>query len=274
MEVLDALYKFYKQFKGRKGVFGYSALSRPLYYFDIKKTERPLVIVQCSIHAREYITTAFCLKEIADFEKKGKFGRAVFIPCLNPDGVDIAERIDPLYKANANGVDLNVNFPARWGTGVKNVRKSGSENYVGSRPFSEPETIAIKNLTLRLRPDATISYHTKGEEIYYSFYQECEREKRDLHLAKLLSEHTGYKIGSALGSCGGYKDWCIEELKIPAFTIEAGKEKTAHPLKSKGALRDIVKKNKGITRRLIGGLKDYERKIYENRDKRGEKGKG
>ena len=41
--------------------------------------------------------------------------RADFLRGLN-GGEDFS-----LWKANANGVDLNVNFDARWGAGIKNV---------------------------------------------------------------------------------------------------------------------------------------------------------
>ena len=246
--------EFYNGFSGIKGSIGFSVKGRPIYFFRIEKTARPIIIVQCSIHAREFITARFCLKEIADFSDNGKVGSAVFIPCLNPDGVNIAETINPLYKANFNGVDLNVNFDARWGTGNSNVRVRGSENYIGEYPFSEPETKAIKNFTFSLKPDMTVSYHTKGEEIYYRFFQDGEDLFRDRRLAEIVAKRTGYKIVDLSGSAGGYKDWCVEKLKIPAITVEVGSDKFSHPLKSKAALNDITGKNLGTTRILAEGL--------------------
>ena len=74
-----------------------------------------------------------------------------------------------LWKANARGVDLKVNFDAKWGPGKQNVRYPASANYIGSMPFSEPETRALAEFTKEVKPDATISYHTKGGEIYYGF---------------------------------------------------------------------------------------------------------
>ena len=74
-----------------------------------------------------------------------------------------------LWKANGRGVDLNVNFQADWGCGAANVRRPGPENYIGPAPFSEPETRALRDLTLALSPDATISFHTKGGEIYWEY---------------------------------------------------------------------------------------------------------
>jgi g-D-glutamyl-meso-diaminopimelate peptidase len=147
-----------------------------------------------------------------------------------------------LWKANGRGVDLNVNFDADWGMGVKNVYKPSAENYVGKQPFSEPETRALKRFTLQIKPDYTLSYHTKGEEIYWYFYQSGERAERDRKLAEELSALTDYKLAYAKGSVGGYKDWCIEKFGIPSFTIETGSDEFTHPLKEQ-QLENILEHN-------------------------------
>jgi murein peptide amidase A len=59
---------------------------------------------------------------------------------LNPDG--FAHHV----RTNAHGVDLNRNSPEHW---------SGA----GARPWSEPETRAIRDLILRERPALSIYYH-------------------------------------------------------------------------------------------------------------------
>jgi murein peptide amidase A len=59
---------------------------------------------------------------------------------LNPDGFAHGTR------TNARGVDLNRNSPQGW---------AGA----GTRPWSEPEALAIRNLVLRERPALTIYYH-------------------------------------------------------------------------------------------------------------------
>ena len=147
-----------------------------------------------------------------------------------------------LWKANARAVDLNVNFDARWGTGASNVRMPSAANYVGIAPFSEPETRALRDFTCAVQPQFTISYHTKGEEIYWRFHQPFWRLRRDKRLAKILSAATGYPLREAPLSAGGYKDWCVEKLRIPAFTVEAGREDFTHPL-GLSALGDVVTKN-------------------------------
>lgn len=243
MNIYKKYKKFYCAFRGKKGVLGFSHFGRPIYYFSVKKTDYPKIIIQYSIHAREYITAALALKQIKNFYNKGKRGHIIFIPIVNPDGVIIALNKNPLYKANGRGVDLNVNFDAKWGKGASNVLIAGAENYIGEGPFSESETVALRDFTYLIKPNATISYHSKGEEIYFEFEQDSERYNRDKNLAEKVSLVTGYAIKSTPFSCGGYKDWCIKELKIPALTIEVGCDKLKHPIKKLG---DIYKKNEKV----------------------------
>ena len=245
MGIYKKLKNFYKKYQGEKGVIGFSEKSRPLYYFCVKKSDFPVVIVQYAIHAREYITTLLALKQIKHFERVGKKGCVYFIPAVNPDGIYICEKHNPLYKANANGVDLNVNFDAKWGTGKNNVFIKSASDFVGECPFSEAETRALRAFTLLKQPKSTISYHSKGEEIYWEFFQTGKRRNKDKRLAELLSKETGYKLKSTPFSAGGYKDWCIEKLLISAFTIEVGKDKYCHPL-NKSKLKQIYKKNKNV----------------------------
>lgn len=245
MNVLEELKYFYNGFDGEKGFIGKTGNKKPIPYFAVKKTEFPVVICQYAIHAREYATTMLAILQIKEFIKNGKIGTVYFIPAVNIDGIEIALYKNPLYKANAFGVDLNVNFDARWGTGAKNVFYPADENYVGKKPFSESETRALRDFTLKIKPNATISYHTKGEEIYYEFFQSKKDKERDYKIAKKLSECTGYAVKSTPFSAGGYKDWCIEKLKIPAFTIEAGSDALKHPVLVEHA-RDIFKKNKRV----------------------------
>ena len=79
-----------------------------------------------------------------------------------PDGVELwlVDSMNPDGQAaqvrhNANGVDLNRNFPDSWGP----IGVPGDSQYAGTGPASEPETQAIVNLVDQLRPDITIWYH-------------------------------------------------------------------------------------------------------------------
>ncbi len=71
------------------------------------------------------------------------------VPQLNPDGA--ADRT----RQNANGVDLNRNFPWRW-------RKSGEafdQEYSGRKALSERESRIAYNLILDVKPEITIWFH-------------------------------------------------------------------------------------------------------------------
>ena len=253
MSVFSSVESFYHNFKGEKSVIGYSIKGRPLYLITVKKSDFPKVIFQYSMHAREYITALISLKHIEYFEKFGSIGTAYFLPLINPDGVEIAENSRPLYKANARGVDLNVNFDARWGKGEKNVRTLGDENCIGEYPFSEPETVALRDFTLFSRPDMTVSFHSKGEEIYWEFYQKGKRKLRDYRIAKAAQKVTGYEIKKTPNSSGGYKDWCVQKLKIPALTIEVGSDDLTHPIEIEH-VDGIYNKTKGVADAVMRAL--------------------
>lgn len=258
MDIYEKITAFYNTVNAEKKIIGKSLFGRSVYALKVGNGA-PIGLVQCAIHGREFITALLAVEQYKIGVAKGS---CWFIPLVNPDGALLSEiggstapkkarqaliamnggEDFALWKANGRGVDLNVNFPAKWGKGVKNTRFAGAENYVGKRPFSEPETRALRDFTLQIHPDYTVSYHTKGEEIYWEFDQSSRTCPRDKRLAETLSKATGYPLAEAKGSAGGYKDWCIQRLHIPSFTVEVGSEEYAHPLQE-GALGDILEKN-------------------------------
>ena len=258
MDVYQFVQRFYDSVKTEKTVIGRSLFGRELYAVKLGDG-LPVGIAQYGIHGREYITAKLA---VAQYDYGKIVGSIWVIPLVNPDGALLSQvgitsapmdNRDGLlalnggedfssWKANGRGVDLNVNFSARWGTGAKNVKRAGAENYIGEKPFSEVETLSLKRFTEKIRPQYTISYHTKGEEIYWRFFQTDWRLERDKHLAEVLSRSTGYPLAESKNSVGGYKDWCIETLKIPSFTIEVGEDWRSHPL-GEDALTGIIAKN-------------------------------
>ena len=260
MDIYEVVTNFYESVNAEKRIIGKSVFGRNLY--AVKAGEgTPVGIAQYAIHGREFITAKLAIEHFHVGVEKGSVW---ILPLMNPDGallcqksvlsvpqdkreelLSLNENKDDfsLWKANGRGVDLNVNFAAAWGKGVKNVKTPCAENCIGAFPFSEPETLALKIFSEEIRPQYTLSYHTKGEEIYWYFYQSIRTCPRDKYLASVLSDSTGYPLSQAKGSVGGYKDWCIEKLKIPAFTIEAGQDGFSHPL-GEEAFDDLLKKNK------------------------------
>lgn len=226
--IYDELCRFYKNFKGRKCIIGYSFAGRPIFAFHVGDDFGRQYISTYAIHGREWITARLGIRHIVRPSDCGGW----IIPLVNPDGACISLTIDPMWKANARGVDLNVNFDAGWGTGKFNTRRRGGENCIGDHPFSESESSALAAFTLKIAPFVTFSFHTKGGEIYWEF---CG--KGDKNGAMLLSKATGYSVRTLYGSAGGYKDWCIDKLGIPAYTIECGDDGLKHPLTNLSALK-------------------------------------
>lgn len=88
------------------------------------------------------------------------------LPLFNPDGFyDFLNK--PSGRANARGVDLNRNWDAYW---AADWDRKGCFNYTyitaGEFPFSEPETIALRDFLLANRADALISYHSAMSAIF------------------------------------------------------------------------------------------------------------
>lgn len=265
------------------GSIGESTLSQRIPYIFVGNKNGNYMIVQGAIHAREHITALLCLCQAKYLVKNSgllNLGGIYFIPMVNPDGVrlcqegaDFIEDKDKvrflqsinngtdfsLWKANANAVDLNVNFDAEWGKGITNVFEPASENYVGKCPESERETQALTRFTLAVKPLVTLSYHCKGELIYWKFRQAAHRLWRDKRYADAISRVTGYNLADSRGSVGGYKDWCVSMLKIPSFTVEVGNDAFGHPYPYT-QFEDILKRNEDVPRRLLNSIvKDKEK---------------
>ena len=231
--IYDEIRQFYQSYGHKKCVIGYSCQNRELYAFHVGELTGRQFIAVYAVHAREWITARLAIKHI----KTGfKSGGGWIIPLLNPDGAHLSETARPLWKANARGVDLNCNFDADWGTGRLNTKTRGSENCIGDYPFSEPETSALRDFTLKIRPYVTLSFHTKGEEIYWEFGGKGDRQG-----AEILKKVTGYEVKRIYGSAGGYKDWCLQKVGIPAYTIECGSDELTHPITKLSKLKKCFK---------------------------------
>ena len=87
--------------------------------------------------------------------------------------------------------------------------------------MSEPETIAIANLTTRLQPRLEVSFHAQGSLVGANQYGDS------VSIGNLYAANVGYNsmIGVAeevMGYTitGEYEDWMGEKYGIPAILIE------------------------------------------------------
>lgn len=249
---------------------GKSVLGKNILATHVGSYDGVQILIQGGIHAREYISSLLMIEQARELYLTDaiKEGGIYFVFLTNPDGAEIVlDGIDSVrcpttrdylisanngstdfsqYKANINLVDLNTNFNADWGGGSQNVTCPSTEDFIGFYPESEREVQSLINFTLQTRPLLTISYHSKGNVIFYGFgNQPAENLARDQNIGEALSEATNYPLVFTENSTGGYKDWCIESLTIPAYTIEIGDESLAHPL-TEDALPEIYLRNKNV----------------------------
>lgn len=239
---------------------GYTQLGRPIYCVFKGDLNGGQVLVQASMHAREFITTPLVIEMMKNYNGKGGVW---CVPMVNVDGVLLCQyglaSVDDaglrqflletnngsedftLWKANIRAVDLNVNYNANWGTGVQNVTYPAPGNYIGEYPVSESENIAMRDFTNKLQPNVTLSYHTKGEVIYWGF--NCIKPYFDE--TKLIAESTGYPLLESSGSAGGYKDWFVATTSKIGMTIEVAPPEAEYPI-SFDYLPSIFEQNKNV----------------------------
>jgi protein MpaA len=132
------------------------------------------------------------------------------VESMNPDGQAAQER------GNANGVDLNRNFPYNWGP----IGVPGDSQYAGAGPASEPETQAMVNFMTQLQPDITIWYHQDLFVINPS-------EGREGRVRERYAQLTGLPMGQITGGTytGIAATWARNEFRPAdgvAFIVELG----------------------------------------------------
>ena len=122
----------------------------------------------------------------------------VLMPEVNPDGIEAGKR------HNANGVDLNRNFPAD--------NFDGKSRH-GDQPLSQPESRAVLAQIERFKPNRIISFHEPLACVDY------DGEGAET-IAKAMGEYTDLpvkRLGGRPGSLGSY--FGIDK-GIPCITFE------------------------------------------------------
>lgn len=130
------------------------------------------------------------------------------MPAMNPDGLAGQQR------GNANGVDLNRNFPHDWTA----IGQPGEWQYSGTGPASEPETRAFIEFTSRIRPVLTLWYHQ-------DLYRISPSKGADSALRARYAELTGLPLETVTGGIytGVAATWVRTTLpEAMSFIIELG----------------------------------------------------
>ena len=262
-----------------------SVFGRPIRTLVIGNGPRK-VLYTAAHHANEWITAYILLKfaeELASaMETGGKMygiparnianaATIYMVPLVNPDGVDlvtgaippdsleygIAKGLSENYpqipfpegwKANLQGVDLNLQYPAGWLQAreikfLQGFTRPGPRDYVGRAPLNQPESRALAGYTEAVNPDLVLAYHSQGEVIYWQFQDIFVPDAQKL--AEDFARTSGYALEDTPyeSAFAGYKDWFIRFFRRPGYTIEVGQGENPLPLSQ---FDGIYRRNLGI----------------------------
>ncbi|MBI2993447.1 MAG: murein peptide amidase A [Gammaproteobacteria bacterium] len=193
---------------------GRSVQDTPILYKEYAplSSRKPLgrVLLVGGIHGDEYSSVSIVFKWMLTLDSyhSGLFHWRI-VPLLNPDGL----LRDDSQRVNANGVDLNRNFPmpawedtslAYW------IQKTdrNPRRYPGSGPLSEPETRWFVDEINVFAPDVIVTVHAPHGIVDYDGPKDGPRRLGRLYLSL---------IGTYPGSLGNYAGI---QRRIPVVTIE------------------------------------------------------
>ena len=127
------------------------------------------------------------------------------------------------WKANGRGVDLNRNYYVKGGKGEFGKGHACDQGYYGACAYSEKETKCLVNLFNKVKPKATISYHSTGSQIYWKYGQSGSHLEKSRILFESVRSLTGYQPIGSVSKGPGFSDWVNSVKGIPAMTVETGK---------------------------------------------------
>ncbi len=230
------------QNRGRPFLIGHSVEGRPITGRRFGTGDRH-ILVYGGIHGGyEWNTVLLAKRLIAHYtQNPDALPPAVtlsVIPCANPDGLSRILRHTPPGQAaphtnprlsppqsepgrfNAREVDLNRNWDHRW---QPTSYWGTQEVNAGSRPFSEPETRALRDYILAEQPSAVIAYHSAAGLLTYGGRRTGWPPAQNL--AQAYADASGYRLPSGTapafpypitGSAAGY----CRTQGIPHLTVE------------------------------------------------------
>ena len=140
---------------------------------------------------------------IEEYIKNNVTDSLLFIPCLNPDGLQLGQR------TNANGVDLNRNFP------TKKWELTKTKEFIGGEtPASEIETQFVIDIIQEYKPSLILTLHAPFKVVNYDGPAKEIAEKISKIIKYPVEASIGYPTPGSFGTFAGI------ERQIPTITLE------------------------------------------------------
>jgi protein MpaA len=195
---------------------------RPLIFASFGGSKSNCILFLGGVHADELPTVYVLLKFASYIQDNPKFFQdkcIIIAPLINPDGFFSK----PPTRVNANGIDLNRNFPTHdWQASAwrqwKRKCQSNKRYYPGKKPGSEQETLFQMALIKRFKPQKILTMHSPLG--FYDFdgpSSDLDSFERWLEEVSKETKHPLKKFGYFPGSLGNYAG---HERNIFTLTLE------------------------------------------------------
>jgi murein peptide amidase A len=193
-----------------------SVKGRTIYTRDVEPSNARLrVLVIGGMHGDELSSASVALHWIRLAQAAPMQTHWRFVPALNPDGLFG----QPARRVNANGVDLNRNFPTPdWDRDAalyweQRTRKD-PRRWPGKRPLSEPESQFLHDEIQRFKPNLIVSIHAPYGVLDFDGPVEPPRK-----LGRLSLNQVGIFPGT-LGNYGGvHKGMPVVTIELPSALL-------------------------------------------------------
>ena len=143
------------------------------------------------------------------------------VPCANPDGLAEGTTNKGFGRCNADGYDINRDFPVNF---QKNQTANGKKT--GPNPFTTPEAAALRDLVYSVKPAYALDVHGYIETVYYG-----REETRGM--ARVFAEPFGFKTRA--WSSGGMLCAWLDTVANGALLLEL-----RTPLKERGGNANLL----------------------------------
>ncbi|MBS7808992.1 M14 family murein peptide amidase A [Variovorax sp. PCZ-1] len=190
-----------------------SVKGQPIYTQDLPKADAKMrVLVVGGIHGDELSSASLALHWLQLAKEIPADAHWRFVPLLNPDGL----LMSPARRTNANGVDLNRNFPTpNWEREAKiyweQKVKRDPRRWPGPKPLSEPESKFLHDEMERFKPHLIVSIHAP-----YGVLDFDGPTAPPAKLGRLYLDQVGIFPGS-LGNYGGvHKGMPVVTIELPS----------------------------------------------------------